>query len=76
MSAYSDLMENPPSALCACGGELLHHDDAPEPFCENGCDGIHVTPDAWDVVNSIGHPLTCRCPHCDTDYIYELWSGK
>ncbi|WP_037161002.1 hypothetical protein [Rhodococcoides fascians] len=54
-----------------CGYELGTHDDWPEPFCPDGCDGIYLD-DAGDLVNDNGHPPTCRCPGiCDPDYYHD-----
>ena len=58
--------------LCTnCGYELINHDDWPEPFCPDGCEGIYLD-DAGDLVNDHGHLPTCGCPGlCNPDYYHD-----
>lgn len=58
--------------LCTnCGYELISHDQWPEPFCADGCEGLYLNDDG-DIVNDNGHPPTCGCPQaCNPDYYYD-----
>lgn len=57
----------------ACGDfELVTHDEWPEPFCPDGCEGIHVDPHSGALINDNGHPVSCTCPGiCDPDSDYD-----
>ena len=57
----------------ACGVfELVTHDEWPEPFCPDGCEGIHVDAHSGDLINDNGHPVSCTCPGiCDPDSDYD-----
>lgn len=60
-----------PNACTNCGYELISHDQWPEPFCPDGCEGLYLNADG-DIVNDHGHPPTCGCPGlCNPDYYYD-----
>lgn len=60
-----------PTICDNCGEDLITHDQWPEPFCADGCEGLYLNDDG-DIVNDNGHPPTCGCPQaCNPDYYHD-----